>query len=155
MWTGETSSVTGLAEPEEVPALLMTNRLLPILGVQAAVGRGFTAADEDPKNPSTVILTDGYWKSRFGGDRSVVGRNIILDGRPSQVVLPASFQFMDRKVSMLLPLRFNRAEVHLGNFSYQGVARLKAGVTLPEATADLIRMLPMASKRFPPPSGIA
>ena len=155
MWTSETSSVTGLAEPEEVPALLVTNRLLPILDVQPAVGRRFTPADDDPKNPRTVMLADGYWKSRFGGDRSVVGRNIILDGRPSQVigVLPASFQFMDRKASLVMPLRFDRAEVRLGNFSYQGVARLKPGVTLAQATADVARMLPMASKMFPPPGG--
>jgi predicted permease len=155
MWTSETASVTGLAEPEEVPALLVTNRLLPILDVQAAVGRRFTPADEDPKAPRTVMLADGYWKSRFGGDRSVVGRNMILDGQPSQVigVLPASFQFMDRKVSMVLPLRFDRAEVYLGNFSYQGVARLKPGVTLAQATSDVARMLPMASQMFPPPGG--
>jgi hypothetical protein len=56
MWTSETSSVTGLAEPEEVPALLVTNRLLPILDVQPAVGRRFTPADDDPKNPRTVML---------------------------------------------------------------------------------------------------
>jgi hypothetical protein len=129
MWTSETSSVTGLAEPEEVPALLVTNRLLPILDVQPAVGRRFTPADDDPKNPRTVMLTDGYWKSRFDGDRSVVGRNIILDGRPSQVigVLPASFQFMDRKVSLVMPLRFDRAEVRLGNFSLSGRGAAEAG----------------------------
>jgi predicted permease len=155
MWTSETSSVTGLAEPEEVPALLVTNRLLPILDVQPAVGRRFTPADDDPKSPRAVMLTDGYWKSRFGGDRSVVGRNIILDGRPSQVigVLPASFQFMDRKVSLVMPLRFDRAEVRLGNFSYQGVARLKPGMTIDQATADVARMLPMASRMFSPPGG--
>jgi predicted permease len=155
MWTSETTSVTGLAEPEEVPALLVTNRLLPILGVQPAAGRRFTPDDDDPKNPRTVMLADGYWKSRFGGDRSVVGRNIILDGRPSQVigVLPASFQFMDRKVSLVMPLRFDRAEVRLGNFSYQGVARLKPGATLDQATADVTRMLPMASQMFSPPGG--
>lgn len=155
MWTNETFSVTGLAEPEEVPARLVTNRLLPILDVQPAVGRRFTPADDDPKNQRTVMLTDGYWKSRFGGDRSVVGRNIILDGRPSQVigVLPASFQFMDRKVSLVMPLRFDRAEVRLGNFSYQGVARLKPGVTIDQATTDVARMLPMASRLFSPPGG--
>ena len=78
------------------------------------------------------MLTDGYWKSRFGGDRSVLGRRIMVDGDAREVigVLPPSFQFMDQKVSLLMPLRFNRNEVHLGNFSYQGVARLKPGVTL-------------------------
>src|SRR5260370_25353893 len=60
---------------------------------------------------------------------------------------------MDQKVSALMPLRFNRNEVHLGNFSYQGVAMLKPGVTLQQANADLERMLPMAFQKFAPPSG--
>ena len=74
------------------------------------------------------MLSDGYWKSRFGGDRSVLGRRIMVDGDAREVigVLPPSFQFMDRKVSLLMPLRFNRSEVHLGNFSYQGVAAAQA-----------------------------
>jgi putative ABC transport system permease protein len=147
--------VTGTAEPEEVPVLQVTNRLLPILEVQPALGRRFAPADDDPKNPRTVMLSDGYWKSRFGGYRSVIGSNIIIDGNPREVigVLPPSFQFMDRKFSLVLPLRFNRSEVHLGNFSHQGVARLKGGVSLEQANADIGRMLPMASKLFPPPSG--
>ena len=155
MWTGGTSSVTGLAEPEDVPVLLATNRLLPILQVQPALGRRFTASDDDPKSERTVMLSDGYWKSHFGWDRSVLGRRIIMDGDARQVigVLPPSFQFMDQKVSLVMLLRFNRSEVHLGNFSYQGVARLKPGVTLQQANADIVRMLPMATERFPPPSG--
>ena len=133
----------------------MTHRLLPILAVQPALGRGFTASDDDPKSERTVMLSDGYWRSRFGGDRSVLGRRIMVDGNAREVVgvLPPSFQFMDRKVSLLMPLRFNRSEVHLGNFSYQGVARLKPGVTLAQANADIARMLPMASEKFPPPPG--
>lgn len=155
MWTDGTSSVTGLAEPEEVPVLLVTNRLLPILEVRPSLGRGFTASDDDPKNARTVMLSDGYWRSRFGGDRGVLHRRIMIDGNAHEVVgvLPPSFQFMDQKVSLLIPLRFNRSEVHLGNFSYRGVARLKPGVTLKQANADIARMLPLASKIFPPPSG--
>ncbi len=155
MWETGTSSVTGQAEPEQVPVLSLTNRLLPILDVQSALGRRFTVSDDDPKSARTVMLTDGYWKSHFGGDRSVLGRNIIVDGNPREIigVLPPSFQFMDRKVSIVMPLRFDRAEVHLGNFSHQGVARLKPGVTLEQANADIARMLPMASKMFPPPMG--
>ena len=76
----DTSTVTGLAEPEEVPTVLVTNRLLPALGVQPAMGRGFTAADDDPKSPRTVMLSDGYWRTRFGGDPSVLGRSITIDG---------------------------------------------------------------------------
>jgi putative ABC transport system permease protein len=155
MWTDGTSSVTGLAEPEEVPVLTATHRLLPLLAVQPALGRGFTATDDDPQSPPAVILSDGYWKSRFGGDRSVLGRRIVVDGDAREVigVLPPSFQFMDRRVSLVLPFRLDRAEVRLGNFSYQGIARLKPGVTLAQANADVARMLPMAAVKFPPPAG--
>jgi putative ABC transport system permease protein len=155
IWDGGTSSVTGLAEPEQVAVLLVTNRLLPILEIQPALGRRFTASDDGPKSARTVMLTDGYWRLHFGGDRSAIGRILIMDGNPYEIigVLPPSFQFMDRKFSLLTPLRFDRAEVHLGNFSFQGVARLKPGVTLEQANADIARMLPMASQMFPPPGG--
>jgi putative ABC transport system permease protein len=150
LWNEDTSTVTGLAEPEEVPALLVTHRFLPALGVQPALGRPFTAADEHPKSARTVMLSDGYWRSRFGGDPSVVGRSITVDGSLHEVigVLPPSFRFMDFKTSLLVPLRFDRAEVRLLNFSYQGIARLKPGVTLEQANADTVRMLPMAPERF-------
>jgi putative ABC transport system permease protein len=157
IWQPDTSSVTGLAEPEEVPVLVATNRLLPILGVEPSLGRGFTPSDDDPKSARTVILTDAYWKSRFGGDRGVLGRRIMIDGDAAGVigVLPPSFQFMDLKFSMLLPLRFDRSEVRLGNFSFRGVARLKPGVTLAQASADVARMIPMAIEQFPEPPGIS
>jgi predicted permease len=151
MWSTGAWSVTGLAEPEEVPGLLVTNGFLPVLDIQPAFGRRFTASDDDPKSERTVMLSDGYWKSRFGADRSVLGRRIMMDGNAHAVigVLPPSFQFMDRKVSVLLPLRLNRAEVRLISFCCQGVARLKPGVTLAQANADIARMLPMAPAKFP------
>ena len=99
MWDGGTSSVTGIAEPEEVPVLSITNRLLPILDVRPQLGRSFTASDDDPQRPRTAMLSDGYWRSRFGGDRSVIGRNVIVDGNPREIigVLPPSFHFMDHR----------------------------------------------------------
>ena len=155
MWTDGTSTVTGLAEPEEVPVLLVTNRLLPILHVQPALGRAFAVSDDHPKSARTVMLTDGYWRSRFGGDPGVLGRRLLIDGEAREVigVLPPSFQFMDQKPSLLVSLRFDRNEVRLGNFSYRGVARLKPGISLEQANADVGRMLPIASKQFPPPTG--
>jgi predicted permease len=152
MWTTDTVSVTGLAEPEEVPAVLVTDGLLPLLGVQPQLGRLFTKLDDSPKSDETVLLTAGYWRSRFGSDAGAVGRRILLDGRAREIVgvLPDSFRFMDRKPSLILPLRLNRDEVRLGNFSYTGLARLKPGATLEQAAADVSRMIPMAIERFPP-----
>jgi len=64
-------------------------------------------------------------------------------------VLPPSFRFMDREAALVIPLRFNRNDVDLINFSYRGIARLKPGATLTEANTDVARMLPIASARFP------
>src|SRR5207344_7343 len=64
-------------------------------------------------------------------------------------VLPDSFRFLDQKPSLILPLQLNRAETHLGNFSFTGVARLKPGVTLDQATADTARLIPGSLTRFP------
>jgi putative ABC transport system permease protein len=151
MWTPDTASITGVAEPEEVPVLLVTHRFLPVLGVQPVLGRQFSAADDDPNSPRTVMLSHGYWKSRFGGDRSLIGRRIMMDGNAVEIVgvLPPSFQFLDRKISLLMPLRFNRAGVRLISFCCQGVARLKPGVTLAQANADVARMLVLAPLKFP------
>ncbi len=155
MWTQNTSSVTGLAEPEEVPVLAVTNRFFPMLQLHPALGRAFSAADDDPKSNLIVLLSDAYWKARFGGDPGVLGHRILVDGDAREVVgvLPPSFQFMDRKITLVVPLRFNRAEVRLINFSYQGIARLKPGVTLAQASADVARMIPLAAVKFAPNSG--
>ena len=149
---GDTASVTGLAEPEEVECIDMTEGLLPILGVRPLLGRWFSAADTAPASPRTVMLAYGYWQARFGGDTSVLGRNLVLDGTPREIigVMPAKFRFLDQKPALLLPLRLDRNKTFLGNFSYQGLARLKPGVTLAQASADVKRMIPIALQKFPP-----
>jgi putative ABC transport system permease protein len=151
MWTGDTVSVTGIAEPEEIRAVDVTDGMLPMFGATPALGRLFTKQDDSPGAAETVILMAGYWRSRFGADPSAVGRRIMLDGKPREIigVLPDSFRFLDQKPSLILPLRFNRAETHLGNFSFTGVARLKPGATLDQATADVARLIPDSLTRFP------
>jgi putative ABC transport system permease protein len=155
IWASGKSSVTGNGKPEQVFALFASHELLPILGVQPQLGRLFAVADDDPKGTRTVMLSDEYWKSHFGGDRSVLGRRLLIEGNSVSIigVLPPSFQFMDYKADLLIPLRFDRVKTNLGVFSYQGVGRLKPGITLKQADADLARMLPLVLQRFPPPAG--
>ena len=157
MWMGDTVSVTGLAEPEEVRCVDVTDAVLPLLGVKPALGRLFTKADDAPGNPETVILTAGYWRTRLGADPAVIGRRLRLDGQPREVigVLPDSFRFLDQKPAMILPLRLDRTKVHLGNFSYTALARLKPGATLEQATADTARLIPLSLTRFPPFPGFS
>jgi putative ABC transport system permease protein len=154
-WNIGTASVTGLAQPEEVATLRVTDGFLPLLGVQALVGRVFSPSDDLPSAEQTVILTYGYWQSKFGGDASAVGGRLLVDGQPYQIigVLPATFQFLDTKPAVLVPMRWNRNKVFLGAFNSSGVARLRPGVTLTQANADVARMVPIALHRFPPPPG--
>ena len=150
-----TTTVTGKTHPEELQALFASHELLPILGIKPQLGRPFAAADDDPKGTRTVMLSDGYWRSHFGGDPSVLGRQLWVEDNAVSIigVLPSSFQFLDQKADLLLPLRFDRAKTNLGVFSYLGIGRLKPGVTLNQANADLARMLPLVLQRFPPPAG--
>jgi putative ABC transport system permease protein len=156
MWQSGAWTVTGLGNPEDVPGLTVTNRFLSVLEVQPPLGRSFLPSDDDPRGERTVMLSDGYWKSRFGGERSVLGRRIMVNGTAATIigVLPPSFQFLDRKISLILPLRLNRTEVRLISFCCQGVARLKPGVTLAQANADVARMLLLAPAKFPMNPGL-
>src|SRR6266446_6860288 len=158
MYGGDSVSVTGLAEPEQVRALLVTDGTLPILGVSPALGRLFSREDDLPGTPETVMLTYGYWQHKFGADPSAVGRNVIIDGKSRQIigVLPQRFHFLDREdPAMFLPFKFDRNKIFLGNFSYEAVARLKSGVTLTQASADVARMIPIVMRTFPAPPGFS
>ena len=155
LWTEGAASVTGLAEPERVTVLRVTDGVLPILGVAPLLGRSFSRQDDQAGSPPTVILSHGYWQSKLGGDPAAVGKRLTIDGEPREVigVMPRDFRFLDLKYALILPLRFDRAKVTLGNFSYQSVARLKPGATIAQADADLARLLPISFERFPAPPG--
>ena len=156
LWQPGTVSITGMAEPEEIPSLSVTEATLPLLGVQPILGRGFTRQDDSPASPRTALLSYGYWQQRFGGDPTVLGRNIVADGEARQIigVLPRGFRVMNNQPSLVTPLRFERAKTFVGNFSYRAIARLKPGVTLAAANADVARMLPMLTTKFPPAPGM-
>ena len=157
VWTGGSVSVTGLAAPEQVQSLTVTEGTLNALGEQPLFGRWFNATDDRPGSPDTAILTYGYWQRRFGGDVSVVGRQIHVDGQSKQIigVMPQNFRFLDQKPDLILPQQFDRAKTTLGNFSYQALARLKPGVSLAQANADLARMIPIVNTKFAPPPGFS
>jgi putative ABC transport system permease protein len=157
IWRNDSVNITGTGEPEQIEALGFTDGVLPILGVQPIRGRWFTRKDDSPGSPKTVILSYGYWQRKFGGDSSAIGRRIMVDGDASEIIgiLPPGFRFMDSRASLIEPLQLDRAKVFVGNFSFRAVARLKSGVTLARANADVARMLPMQLAKFPPATGIS
>jgi predicted permease len=158
VYSGAEVSVTGTGEPEQVRAIRMTEGVLPVLGVAPAAGRFFSATDADPKSPATVILGHAYWLRKFSGAVAAVGSTVQIDGQPMQIigVLPSDFRFIDgRSPAVVLPLRFNRAETPLGQFHYDGVARLRPGATVAQANDDVGRMLLIVQRAFPPPRGVS
>src|SRR5688572_743629 len=156
LWNTGTASVTGLAEPEEVPTLFVTDAVLPVLGVQPHLGRLFSRADAAAGGPETVILTFGYWRSKFGGEPSAVGRTLMVNSTPREIigVLPDSFRFLDRPVSLVVPYQMDRSKTFLGQFSFNAIARLKPGASYEQATADAARMIPISFTLFPPLAGL-
>jgi predicted permease len=158
LYARDSVSVTGIAEPEQVSSLLVTDGTLPLLGVQPMLGRAFAKEDDSPGTPETVMLTYGYWRRKFGGDASALGRTLVVDGTGRQIigVLPRKFHFLDwEDPALVMPFRFDRSKTHLGNFSYEGVARLKPGMSVHEANADVARMLPIVMSSFPAPPGFS
>ena len=96
---------------------------LPLLGIKPELGCLFRFEDDQPDAPRTVILGHGYWQSRFGGDAGAIGQTLRIDGNAHEIigVLPADLQFLDYDPQLCLPFRFDRADLFLGNFSYQAV----------------------------------
>ncbi len=152
LWGTNGFTVTGLAEPERILAVAVTADVLPTLGISPSIGRWFSTGDDAPGAAETAILMNGYWKTRFGGDTSVIGRRIMVDGKAREIigVMPESFRFLTETPSLILPLQLDPAKTHLGNFSYREIGRLKPGATIAEASADLARMIPIALDKFPP-----
>ncbi|HEY2472957.1 MAG TPA: ABC transporter permease [Terracidiphilus sp.] len=158
MFNGDALSVTGSGQPEHITGLDVTSGVLPILGVKPTLGRLFSNNDDLPNGPKTIILTYAYWQTKFGGDRSIIGRTITTDGTSREIiaVLPKDFTFLDNyDASFFLPMQLDRSKVKLGNFSFTGIARLKPGVTLKQANADMDRLLPIAVRSFPAPEGFS
>lgn len=157
LWNNGTVTITQMGQPEEVRALFVTEGTLPTLRVKPILGHSFTTQEDTDGSPGTVMLTWGYWQRRFGGAASAIGTQLVADGKPRQVIgiLPRDFHFMDEKPELLLPMRFNRGKVVFGNFSQRGIARLKPGMTIAQANAEVARMMPIGMRNFPPPAGFS
>lgn len=151
LWDNVQVTVTGLAEPERVDGMLVTQPTLPLLGVRPAAGRLFTAEDDAHGSAATVVLSYGYWQRSFGGDPDVVGRTLTVNGNAIEIigVLPRDFRFPTIGADLFFPFRLDRAAARVGRFNYQVLARLRPGVTIAEAHADLERMIPLTVEKFP------
>jgi predicted permease len=145
VWTPNLANVTGIAEPEEVRAVNVTDGVLETLQVPPALGRWFSSADQQPRGAKSIMLSYGYWQRRFGGDRSIIGRNLQVDGQSREIVgvMPRGFRVVDRDFDLLIPMALDHAHQQLAGFGLNGIARLKPGIPLAQANADIASLIPV------------
>jgi predicted permease len=152
-WVPTTVNVTGFAEPEQVTAVLVTSQTLAAFGVPPLLGRWIGLEGEDPNDSPVTMLSYGYWQERFGGDPDIIGKRIEAMAVSAEIVgvMPRGFKFGDVAPDLIAPFRINRAQLRPPPFCCNGIARLRDGVTLEQANADVARMLPIWIERFPFP----
>ena len=150
VWIAQTANVTGLATPEEVHTAIVSDGVLETLNVPPLAGRWLSHADQDPHGSRAVMLSYGYWQRRFGGDRSAIGRSIIIDSIPREIVgvMPPRFQLVDKDFDILIPFAFDRSHQILAGFGLNGIARLKPGGSIAQADADITRLIPIWMDTF-------
>jgi len=143
VWFPQTANVTGLAQPEEVHTIAISEGVLETLEVPPLAGRWFNDSDQDPRGAKSVMLGYGYWQRRFGGDRTVIGRTIDVDSQPRTIVgvMPRGFRLVDQDFDLLVPTAFDKTHEILAGFAFRGIGRLRPGITIPVANADLKRLL--------------
>jgi putative ABC transport system permease protein len=143
VWSNGAATLTNTGDPEQVRTVQVTFGVLPALNVRPYLGRWFSQADDTPGTPETVILSHAFWQRKFAGDPQAVGRTIMIDSRPRQVigVMPQGFQFLNLELDVILPQRFEKSQLRPDVFNYFGIARLKPGVTVTQANLDSARAL--------------
>jgi predicted permease len=143
VWGPGTASITGIAQPEQVNTVQVSGGVLETLNVRALAGQWLTGADQDPHSPGRVMLSYGYWQRRFGGDPNVVGRTISVNAQTRVIagVMPRGFRIVNYDFDLLVPMGLDPVKEILAGFAYRGIARLRPGVTIPQANADVARLL--------------
>ncbi len=141
-YAGYNLSGSGEQLPEGVRAASFSWNLLPTLGVQPALGRNFTADDDQPSANPTVLLSWGLWKRRFGGNPSIVGQTVLLDAKPYTVVgvMPAWFAYPNAAVQLWTPIYFKEPATEMraiDSHDFMVIGRLKPGISETQATTEL------------------
>jgi putative ABC transport system permease protein len=149
---GSSFNITGQGNPEELLGKRVTVNLFSVLGVRPVLGRDFRAEDDIPGSVPTAILSHGLWLRRFGGDPQMVGKEIWLNYRKYTVigVMARGFQFPDREAELWVPAQLTKEQLASHDNHYlEVVARLKPGVSLETATANLGAIARQLEKEHP------
>ncbi|HEU5410585.1 MAG TPA: ABC transporter permease [Candidatus Acidoferrales bacterium] len=147
------STITGGSEPEQLWGAHVSPSMFSMLGVKMSVGGGFRPDEEQPGHDQVVILSHNVWEDNFGSDPNITARTILIDGKPYKVagVLPPHFSLfgLNRSPDLWMPLAFPPAEIRRDNASLVIFARLKDGVTLAQANADMSAIARRLAAEYP------
>ncbi len=148
-------NLTGDGEPERLQAYQVTANFFPLVGVKPALGRVFLPGEDKP-DARVTILSYGLWQRRFGGEKSIIGRDILLNGEKYNVVgvMPAGFQFLENYIGLWVTTAFTPEDLaNRGSHYLNVVARMKQGVTLEQANADIKTIQQRISRDYPNQAG--
>ncbi len=148
---GYGGTLTGSGEPEAISGLQISASVFDILGTPAAMGRVFTAEEDQRGRDGVIVLADGFWRRRFGADPKVLGRTLLLDGTPHVVIgiLPASFAL--EKADAYIPLAMNTDSLvqQRSWHNFKGLVRLKKDVPVKQANAQLGALAASLRSEYP------
>ncbi|HXW08623.1 MAG TPA: ABC transporter permease [Vicinamibacterales bacterium] len=150
IYRGGRPTLTGQGQPAAVRIVRASAAFLPIFGLKPILGRGFLPDDDSDSAPRTVLLSEAFWRSRFGGDPSVVGRSIVLNREPFTVIGVVPAPSLLSRVQVWLPLRWgpeDRSE--RANHNYSAIAKLKPGVAVATAQAELDAISIRLAEQYP------
>jgi putative ABC transport system permease protein len=154
IYRGTVLNLTGGDQPERLVASMVSSDVFKALGLQATIGRVFTADEDRPGAPRVAVVSERFWRSHLGGDASAVGRTIVLDGEPHTVVgvMPAGMRFPSRTTDVWLPVGLFvptfpvERGAHPGLF---GVGKLKPRVSVARASADMDAIARRLEQQYP------
>jgi predicted permease len=150
-WDGSVN-LTGTGEPEQLSAAGVTGTFFDVLRTPPALGRGFTEEELLPDGEAVVILSHGLWQRRYGGAQNIIGQTMLIDGESRRIVgvTPAGFDTpYDSDIEIWLPLVIDPEELTTGSYSFAGIGRLKEGVSVEAAYADIRRLTLQLPERYP------
>lgn len=147
--------LTGAGEPALLRGAAVSAEFFTLLGAKPLVGRTFDAEDDTPAAPPATVLSYAFWRTRFGADSAIVGKNVVLDDRNYAVVgvLPPDFKFFQQQIDLYVPIGLrSNAPSYLNRGNHQGLtalARLRPGVTLSAAQAEFKTITNRLEQQYP------
>ncbi len=148
-------SVTGASEPARLGQSAVTSRFFDVLGARAEIGRTFLDGEDQPGRDRVVVLGHALWQQRFGGDRNVIGRSIVVDGIPRTVlgVMPADFTFPSPETDFWVPVSLDASRANIGRYwgtsHLNVIGRLRRGVSVARAQQEIAALVDRSRSSFP------